>query len=227
MQHYWQEQEPEQAPSIPKEVADLNFRIDCRDGLPVDHAYALREVLDSALPWLEDEPRAAIHTLHGAESGNGWMRPEQEGDLIYLSRRTRLRLRLPQSRFNDAQVLEGQTLAVSGCRLKVGRSNLRLLSSEKNLYTRSLVATCDDEDTFLQQVADQLIAIGIYPKKMISGRIHTIKTPSEMFCARSLMVINLEFSDSIRLQQRGLGKQQKLGCGIFLACKSTDAVYQP
>lgn len=228
MQHYWQEEQPKQPPTVPKEIADLNFRVECRGGLPIDHAYALNHTLVTTLPWFADEPRAAMHTLYGAESGNGWMRPYQEGEYLYLSRRTRLRLRLPQSRFDDARVLEGQTLVVSGCHLKIGYSNVRLLSSEKTLYTRSLVSDCtDSEDAFLQQAADQLIAIGIHPKKMISGRIHPIKTPAETLLARSLMVINLEFDESIRLQQIGLGDKQKFGCGIFLAHKSTDAVYQP
>jgi len=38
------------------------------------------------------------------------------------------------------------------------------------------------------------------------------------------MMVDLSFDESIALQQRGLGKHFKLGCGVFLPHKSLDAV---
>ncbi len=97
------------------EVVDAVFAIECRS-LPVDHAWALSQAIQAALPWFADEPQAGLHTVHGAASGAGWKRPEGEDALLQLSHRTRLVLRLPESRLADAAALTGQTLDVAGFR---------------------------------------------------------------------------------------------------------------
>jgi len=58
------------------EVVDAVFAIECRS-LPVDHAWALSAAIQAALPWFADEPQAGLHTVHGAASGAGWMRPDR------------------------------------------------------------------------------------------------------------------------------------------------------
>ena len=94
---FWQEKTPDKPYRVPDDIVDLAFRIDCRC-LPLEHAHALSVALHEALPWLEDESRAGIHLIHGAESGNGWMRPEDpQSEVLYVSRRTRMTLRLPKA----------------------------------------------------------------------------------------------------------------------------------
>ena len=86
---------------VPENVVDLLFSIECKS-LPVDHAFALSAAIQKALPWFADDDIAALHMIHGAQSGNGWERPEGEGDIIYLSRRTKLALRVPAERIDNA-----------------------------------------------------------------------------------------------------------------------------
>jgi len=222
---YWRAAEEDKPLRVPDAVADVSFRVACCGGLAIDHAYALYCAVVQRLPWFATEPAAALHTLHGAESGNGWLRPHKEGDLLYLSKRTRLRLRLPKARFAEAAALVGKTLAVGGCTLHATSPTLRALSTQTSLYTRALVSPhTRSENEFLQQATDMLNARGINPQRMMGGRQHTIKTPHETLYARSLMIVDLSFDESIALQQRGLGKHLKLGCGIFLPHKSIDAV---
>ena len=227
---YWQDPQDveDKQLRVPDDIADLSFRIECHGGLMVDHAYALYCAVSQALPWFESESGVALHTLHGAESGNGWVRPYKEDELLYLSKRTRLRLRLPQSRFEDAKALEGQTLVIGDCAVKINRPAIRTLSTQTTLFTRSLVSEdTATENEFLQHATDLLNAEGIHPQRMMGGRQHIIKTPNKSLYARSLMIVDLAFNESIQLQQNGLGEGQKMGCGIFLPHKSIDAVYQP
>ena len=91
----WLEDEDNSSKRISDDVVDLNFSIKCK-ALPLDHAQALGDVLQGVLPWLKDEAHAGLHLVHGAESGNGWQRPEK--GLLYLSKRTKFSLRLPQAR---------------------------------------------------------------------------------------------------------------------------------
>ena len=226
MENYWQDLEDKQR-CVPEDVADLGFRVECRGGLTVDHAYALYQAVSRMLPWFETDPDVALHTLHGAESGNGWLRPYKENELLYLSKRTRLRLRLPKSRFEDAMVLEGQTIDIGGCSIKINQPTLRALSTQTTLFARALVSqNTQSEHAFLHEATGMLNAKGIHPKRMMGGRRHAIKTSDKTLYVRSLMIVDLAFDESIRLQRTGLGTEQKLGCGIFLPHKSIDAVYQ-
>ncbi|MDH4175089.1 MAG: hypothetical protein OEV97_15240, partial [Betaproteobacteria bacterium] len=131
------------------EVVDAAFAIECRS-LPVDHAYALSAAIQAALPWFAGEPQAGLHTVHGAASGAGWVRPEGEDARVELSRRTRLVLRLPLRRIPDAAALTGRTLNIAGSPMRVGRLVRRPLLRIASLFSRSVIFEgAVDEAAFL------------------------------------------------------------------------------
>ena len=76
----WQEQEDSSEFRVPDDVQDLAFQFDCKE-LPVDHAWLLGKAVQHALAWITTEKSAAIHSIHGAASGNGWTRPAEKPDL--------------------------------------------------------------------------------------------------------------------------------------------------
>nr|AFI78453.1 CRISPR-associated protein, Cas6-related [uncultured bacterium ws138B4] len=213
--------------SIPDDVVDLSFRI-TSPTLPLDHAHALSSGLLEKLPWLKEEKFAAIHLIHGAASGNGWFRPEDvQSELLHLSRRTRMRLRLPKQRLDDARELTGKTLDVAGHPLEVGKADVCLLSSLSTLFARYVVSSEDlDETQFLQEAARELKSIGVSSRKLLGGITHSLYFPETPIFTRSLMVAELEPEQSIRLQQTGLGEGRTFGCGIFLPHKGIKAVKQ-
>ena len=213
--------------SIPDDVVDLSFRI-TSPTLPLDHAHALSSGLLEKLPWLKEEKFAAIHLIHGAASGNGWFRPEDvQSELLHLSRRTRMRLRLPKQRLDDARELTGKTLDVAGHALEIGKADVCLLSSLSTLFARYVVSSEDlDETQFLQEAARELKSIGVSSRKLLGGITHSLYFPETPIFTRSLMVAELEPEQSIRLQQTGLGEGRTFGCGIFLPHKGIKAVKQ-
>lgn len=207
---------------LPDDVVDLQFAIDCKT-LPVDHAYPLSMAIQRALPWFAEDEVAALHLIHGADSGNGWERPEGAGDLIYLSRRTKLTLRLPAQRVEEAQLLCGQTLDVDGSLISVGEATRRQLSVTASLYSRhAVVAPGEDEDVFLQRTIGEMRAMGLRFGKALCGKEHRLGVPGTALVTRSLLVADLKFDDAVTLQQRGVGAKahKKLGCGLFIAHKS-------
>jgi CRISPR-associated protein Cas6 len=224
---YWEEnKQVEQRYVVPDDVVDVCYSIRCRS-LPVDHAHALYQALRGALPWLDDEALAGIHTIHVAESGNGWIRPEHANDLLYLSHRTKLVLRVPRHRLKDAESLRSQSLDVAGHLLEVGDSSVRPLSSLTTLFSRYIVASDnDDENRFMQSALQQLKALGIRPKKMMCGLGKLIRTPDKTLHTRSLMLADMEVEDSVKLQQHGLGPWRQLGCGLFIPHKDISEVRQ-
>ena len=201
------------------EIVDAAFAIECRS-LPVDHAFALSEAIQAALPWFAGEPQAGLHTVHGAASGAGWQRPEGEDALLQLSQRTRLVLRLPEGRLRDAAALTGQTLDVAGFPMMVGRLTPRPLLRIASLFSRSVIFEgSDDETAFLASATAALGALGVEASTMLCGRDVTLATPQRSYRTRSLMVTVGAPAQSLALQRQGLGEARKLGCGLFIPHK--------
>ena len=213
---------------IPDDVVDLAYRIGCPT-LPLDHAHSLSSALLQALPWLADEETAGVHLIHGAASGNGWFRPEDtENELLHLSKRTKMRLRVPKKRLQDAQALCGQTLDIEGHLLEIGKSDMFLLSSLPTLFSRYVITRAElDEMQFLEDAASELKAIDIPCRKMLGGITHTMNFPDGQVFTRSLMVADLQPEQSVRLQQLGLGEGRRIGCGLFLPHKGIAPVKGP
>ena len=201
------------------EVVDAVFAIECRS-LPVDHAWALSAAIQSALPWFAGEPQAGLHTVHGAASGAGWVRPEGEDALLQLSRRTRLVLRLPGHRLADAAALTGRTLDVAGSPMRVGRLVPRPLLRIASLFSRSVIFEgAGDEAAFVAAANEALRALGVEASTMLCGREVTLATPEGAFRTRSLMLTVATPAQSLLLQSHGLGEARKLGCGVFIPHK--------
>ena len=207
---------------IADNVVDLQFSIECKL-LPVDHAHALSVAIQKALPWFAEDETASLHMIHGADSGNGWERPEAADDVIYLSRRTKLVLRVPSERIDDAMALCGQELDVAGYSMKVLKGNKRLLETSTSLYSRHVAAEQGEgEELFLQRIIGELRGMGIRFKKILCGKEHSLNTPQGTLITHSLLVAELSFDDALTLQERGVGAKshKKLGCGLFIAHKT-------
>ena len=224
---YWQDKEKKkQEYVVPDDVVDVSFKVQCKQ-LPLDHAYALSKTIQKELPWIFDEPQAGIHLIHGAESGNGWIRPQEPNALMCLSRRTRFMLRLPKHRLSYAEELADKVLDVDGYELILSKPRQKSLSPLTTIFSRYIITDyIEDEEAFLNQAAEMLRKQGILVKKMISGLAHVLRMPGQNLNTRSLMIDDLEIEESIYLQQHGLGEGRKVGCGLFLPHKGIDAVGQ-
>jgi CRISPR-associated protein Cas6 len=224
---FWTEENEAAEFTVPDDVADLAFAINCPT-LPMDHAYMLSRRLHEALPWLGEEQQAGVHLIHGAASGNGWYRPKETADaLLHLSRRARLRLRLPRHRLDDAGELSGKTLDIDGHALRVGGSEVHRLNPLPTLFSRYVITReAVEEEEFLQQALDQLKRLDIDCRKLLCGITHTFRFPDGPVFTRSLMVADLAPEDSVRLQQAGLGEGRKIGCGLFIPHKGIKPVKQ-
>ncbi len=219
---FWQEDEDKTLPyQAPDDILDLSFAIRCKQ-LPLDHAWALSQAVHAALPWFQDEDVAGVHTIHVAESGNGWLRPEDtENQMLLPSRRTRMSLRIPKHRLVDTQILTGKTLDVDGYPLILGDAKEKTLVNSSVVFARYVLSDAHEEEpVFLQRMAKEIHEIADFKvKKMMCGKSNTINTPQGPLHTRHLMVADLDNDPSIRLQQYGLGGGRKLGCGLFMPHK--------
>ena len=217
----WEEEEQLQIKDTSRMI-DVAFKIQCKT-LPYDHACDLSKAITSKMPWLLKDKLIGIHTLHGPESGNGWVRSEKEE--IFLSKRTRLILRISRSDANKAKELEGENINVLGNNIKIGKSNIKTFLIVRDLISRCVL--CDkeqDEEDFLLDIKKELFMHGVPIKKAICGKAKSITINGENRFTRSLMIADLSKENSILLQDIGIGDGRIFGCGIFLPHKSIDAV---
>lgn len=217
---YWQEQQEAEIAKPSERVVDIVYRMQCKT-IPMDHAYPLSESIIDALQWFGEEPEAGLHIIHGANSSNGWYRPQGPEELLLLTRRTRLELRIPAHRLQDAMALSGQTLDIGGHAMLVGEGVSRPLKPITTLYARYLISDrAHSEEQFLGLVIEGLRELGIKPKKMLPGRANRLGHPDGDLFTRSLMVADLNSEEATRLQEQGLGAGRKMGCGLFIPHKS-------
>jgi CRISPR-associated protein Cas6 len=220
---FWQEDDKKNDISTSDKVVDLSYKIDCKQ-IPTCHAWDLSQALYEVLPWLKDEPEVGIHQIHGATSGNGWQRPP-DGELIHLSKRTRMNLRVPMSRIGDANALVGKTLDVLGYTVTVGQMTSKPISALSTIFSRYIVVQDGmNEDEFLRWIVDELKARDIQARKLLCGMGHEFEANGESIETRSLMIADLDKLSSVALQEVGIGPHRHLGCGIFMPHKGIKAV---
>lgn len=197
-------------------MLDLAFELQGRV-LPRAHRAALAAALTAALPWLAEEPDAAVHRLNVAAGG---------GPTALLSGRTRLTLRLPRHRTAAVGALCGRTLNVAGQTLTLGALHERELLPVATQYAHCVAAAegpaaAGDEAAFLQQVQQELHALGI-GGRAICGRHHRVE--DGRVAGYGLMLDGLRREEALRLLQAGLGAHRLWGCGVFVPHKSAAAV---
>lgn len=194
-------------------MIDLAFPLRGRT-LPADHRSRLAAAVEAVLPWLATTPGAGIHRLKLA---HGSAQP-------LLSPRTRLVLRVPDERVDDARALEGCTLDIDGHAVQVGPGQPRELLPWGTLYAPVVASTSDDEQDFLRRVEDELRQLGLQARA-ISGRLQRLDGGALL--GFSLMVDGLSAAAADTLLQHGLGGQRRLGCGLFVPHRSAAAVGTP
>lgn len=215
----WQDDE-EVKYHIQDDVIDLAFSIDCTS-IPVDHAHALSTAISEILPWFLDEPKSGLHIIYGGASINGWQRPESADEEILLSKRTKLRLRLPKARIEDAGELCGKTLDISGHKMEIGQTKSMLLVNSNTLYSRHIYSEIEeDEEQFTGRMIRELSNLGIKFTKILSGHDHALSGPDGQINTKSLLVSGLSVRDAIKLQISGVGPYRYMGIGLFVASKS-------
>ncbi len=220
----WHETRNRAQSVVPDLIQDITFRIEAKT-LPLDHASALSDAVLNRLPWLKDEPQAGIHLINYPESGSGWTRqPDSPRQLFFASKRLRLRLRLPKQCLERAKTLIGQKLDLDGHTITIGQTNTLLLVRSSTLFARRVIfKEQESESDFIERVIIELDQMGITPQKILCGRHKYLQRHANRLSVRSVMLADLEFDESIRLQQNGLGPGRLFGCGIFIPHKSIGA----
>lgn len=204
--------------TTPASIVDVQFALQGQ-AVPEDYADALWRAVRGVLPWLEADPLAGIHPLAGLSPGT---------DAWYLSRRSRLTLRVAREQAAAAQALVGADLGIGDHRVAVGAAVVRELLYMPVLYAKFVaIGPAAEapiaEDDFYAACQRELAALDMAPR-LICGKPQRARTAAGLLSGFSLMLIGLEADQNRRLQKHGIGGERKRGCGIFVPHKSIAAV---
>jgi CRISPR-associated protein Cas6 len=180
-----------------------------------DHAWLLQQALLATFPWLEQDQRYGIHHIklsHGSHQA-------------LLSQRSRLLMRVDRLRADQLTATFEQTLKVGAYEITLQRPHTRELITHTTLYAPYVVNPFKtDEAKFMAYVEQQLLDKDIRVDA-ICGKHHQLSCDGDALEVYSLMLHGLSHTQAATILMDGLGQHRLMGCGLFVAHKSANAVF--
>jgi CRISPR-associated protein Cas6 len=199
---------------------DLSFQV-IGQSLPADHGYGLYSALSH---WNQE-----IHSLQGLSIQTIAGIPDKQGK-IYLTEKSRFRIRLRADQVPFVYGLAGQSLTIGSHHIRLGIPQIYQIKPAANLKARIVVIKGYQEpEDFLNAALKQLHELGVEASVVIPidqeqrAERKTIKIKRFTVVGFKLGLFGLSDEDSIKLQIEGLGGKRRMGCGVFTPFNRTGA----
>ncbi len=187
--------------------------------LPLDNGYLIYSALSRLCPNIHELNNIAIHPIAG--------RPNSYKQLK-LTQSSKLKIRIPLEQIPCIyQFLVEQTFKIGESQFHIGIPEYKALTPASSLYSRLVIIRRSRKpQDFIEAAQRQLKALGII------GTINLLqKSNGQLQCRQLVMrkkegtflligygveVSDLSETDSIKLQQHGIGGKRKMMCGVFV-----------
>ena len=183
--------------------------------LPIDHGYQLYSALKYRLMQLKDWNDISIKTISGKLDRN-------TRNQLHLTDRSKLLIRLPSEKVPFVYSFSGKSLTIGKHKIRLGIPEMNFLQPKSKLRSHIVVIRGYEEPNgFLEAAKRQIKALNISTDiKLICKKDGTPK-PKTIRVKQTLVGFgieanNLNETDSIVLQEKGLGGKHKMGCGVFV-----------
>lgn len=194
-------------------VVDVSFPLRGA-GLPLDHGYALFGALARVVPALHEHPAWGVHPVLGERSGV---------DMLALTPKSRLKIRIPGDRIGDLLPLSKVALDVDGFKVSLGFPQIMPLTPAAHLRARLVTIkgffqdVVPFEEAFRRQIAaldglDQpaeSIEVVVGPRRILRVKDKTV-------VGFPVGLTGLGATASLRVQAQGFGGRRHMGAGIFV-----------
>ncbi|GAB4525437.1 MAG: type I-MYXAN CRISPR-associated protein Cas6/Cmx6 [Pleurocapsa sp.] len=183
--------------------------------LPIDHGYQLYSALKYKLMQLKDWDDLSIKTISGK------LNPNKRNELN-LTERSKLLIRLPSEKVPFVYTFSGKSLTIGKHKIRLGIPEMNFLQPKSVLRSHIVVIRgYEQPDTFLKAAKRQVEELNIKAEiKLIAKKDGTPKRKTiavkQTLVGFGIEANNLSETDSITLQEKGLGGKQKMGCGVFV-----------
>ena len=188
---------------------DLEFPVFSTSAIAVDHGYHLYAGLSSALSTVHSENGIAVHPIRGRQIGDR---------MLQLMPWSTIKVRTPQERIGDLVGLAGKSITIGDRQVRLGVPKVQGLEPATSLRSRLVtIKGFMDAETFAQAVRRQLDALEISERVILTiGKRRTIKIRDKEVVGFEVILEGLLASESIALQETGIGGRRHMGCGVFV-----------
>ena len=205
---------------------DLLFTV-LGETVPIEQAYSLYAGLSRALPTIHSARDIGIFPICGTPGGNG---------TLLLSRRSVLRMRIPEERIRDLLPLSGKALEIDGHKIRLGVPRVQALVPAATLKADMVLIKIAHAsghsitpELFLAAVRRKLNELGVHGEPAIpltrggphagQPRRKVLRIKDQTHVGYALIVSGLSASESILLQEQGIGGRRLMGAGLFVAAR--------
>ncbi len=176
--------------------------------VPMDHGYVLFGAVASIVGDLHGAKWLAIHPLRGT--------PLPGGRLGLVQRKPALILRVAPAEIPRVLPLAGRTLTLAGLELHVGGSMVQAIQPYPSLTAHMVVIKGFTEPgPFAEALDRQLTGMNVKCEVEI-GRRRVVSVAGDRVIGFGVHLRGLDDVSSVRVQHRGLGGRQRMGCGVFV-----------
>ena len=191
---------------------DLEFPVFSTSAISVDHGYHLYAGLSSALSTVHSENGIGVHPIRGRQIGDR---------MLQLMPWSTIKVRTPQERIGDLVGLAGKSITIGDRQVRLGVPKVHGLEPATALRSRLVtIKGFMDAETFAQAVRRQLDALEISERVILTvGKRRTLRVRDKEVVGFEVILEGLTASESIALQEEGIGGRRHMGCGVFVAAK--------
>lgn len=180
------------------------------DRIRADHNYRLYSAMIDACPELKEQDWQ-LKTINGIPSQDGW---------IKLGRESRLAVRCSIDCLKLFGKLDGQVMRVGQSMFQLGELTGMPIEPVQKLASRIVVIRHAGQDygfdkvSFAVSLGKKIAKLGVERIPTITSR-RSLRVKDSTIIGFAVKFDNLNESDSLLLQQHGLGAKRKMGCGFF------------
>ena len=188
---------------------DLEFPVFSTSAIAVDHGYHLYAGLSNALSTVHSENGIAVHPIRGRQIGDR---------MLQLMPWSTIKVRTPQERIGDLVGLAGKSITIGDRQVRLGVPKVQGLEPATALRSRLVtIKGFQDAETFGQAVRRQLDALEISERVILTvGKRRTLRVRDKEVVGFEVILEGLLASESIAVQETGIGGRRHMGCGVFV-----------
>ena len=174
--------------------------------IPVDHGYNLYSAINRIIPEFHDAEDIGLKLIRGRYIGDG---------LLDIHPNSWMTLRVKASDLSGYINLAGKSIKLKDHIVQIGVPQTRSIQAAPSLYAH-LVATRNgqDQQRFESEISRQMSELGVIGKFTVGER-KTFTLHGKKVVGYAMTIEGLDDSDSILIQEHGLGGRRKMGCGFF------------
>jgi len=194
---------------------DLSFRLTSNASISADHGYHLYSALSRALPLFHQNNEIGIHPIRGRHIGNRQIALIPESNLV---------LRVPVNQTRELLNLSGQVIQIRKTEVLIGVPQTNALDTQTHLRSRLVVIKISgldaaqlNREVFSHAVRKQLTACDVSSQVRVNpGKRRTLRIRDKEIVGYEVILTNLDFEDSLKIQNHGIGGRRHMGCGLFI-----------